>query len=173
MSAATAEPKTAVKVPLLDLKAQYQSIEQDVRKVIDEVLVSQRFILGPNVTELEKEIAAYSQCGFGIGVSSGTDALLLALMALDVGHGDEVITTGSYGLNHVGGASGMSLKEVLDAAHGHEHNEDGSEMTAEQKAAHEEDRVASAGEAHGAARSASVGRAQRDAAADVVACAAA
>lgn len=51
--------------------------------------------------------------------------------------GDEVITTGSYGLNHVGGSSGMSLKEVLDAAHGHEHNEDGSEMTAEQQAAPE------------------------------------
>ena len=77
-----------VEVPLLDLKAQYESIEKEVTVVMLETCASQRFILGPKVDELEKKIAAYSQCQYGIGVSSGTDALLVALMALDVGPGD-------------------------------------------------------------------------------------
>ena len=80
-------------MPLLDLKAQYASIREEVREAVDRVLDSQAFILGPEVEKLEKEIAEYSQCGFGIGVSSGTDALLVSLMALGVGPGDEVITS--------------------------------------------------------------------------------
>jgi dTDP-4-amino-4,6-dideoxygalactose transaminase len=80
-------------VPLLDLKAQYATIRDQVRLAVDRVLESQRFILGPEVEALEQEIAQYSQCKFGIGVSSGTDALLVALMALDLKPGDEVITT--------------------------------------------------------------------------------
>ena len=80
-------------VPLLDLHAQFTSIEAEIRSAMDRVLSSQYFIMGPEVAALEKEIAAYSQCRFGIGVSSGTDALLVALMALDIGPGDEVITT--------------------------------------------------------------------------------
>ena len=83
----------AIDVPLLDLKAQFVAIEQEVMQAIHDTCNSQRFILGPQVEDLEKKIAAYSQCQFGIGVSSGTDALLVALMALDVGPGDEVITT--------------------------------------------------------------------------------
>jgi dTDP-4-amino-4,6-dideoxygalactose transaminase/acetyltransferase-like isoleucine patch superfamily enzyme len=80
-------------VPLLDLKAQYATIRQAIEPVIKEVVESQYFILGPKVKELEKKIAAYSQCNHAIGVSSGTDALLIALMALDLKPGDEVITT--------------------------------------------------------------------------------
>jgi dTDP-4-amino-4,6-dideoxygalactose transaminase len=80
-------------IPLLDLKAQYVTIRDDVRLAMDRVLESQRFILGPEVEALEREVAEYSQCRFGIGMSSGTDALLAALMALDIKSGDEVITT--------------------------------------------------------------------------------
>ncbi|HOG45003.1 MAG TPA: DegT/DnrJ/EryC1/StrS family aminotransferase [Anaerolineae bacterium] len=80
-------------VPLLDLKAQYAAIRDEVREAVDRVLESQRFILGSEVEALEREVAAYSECEHGIGVSSGTDALLIALMALDIKPGDEVITT--------------------------------------------------------------------------------
>jgi dTDP-4-amino-4,6-dideoxygalactose transaminase len=82
-----------LQVPLLDLQAQYRAIEAEVIEVLREVCASQKFILGVRVSELEERIAEYSQCRYGIGVSSGTDALLVALMALEVGPGDEVITT--------------------------------------------------------------------------------
>jgi dTDP-4-amino-4,6-dideoxygalactose transaminase len=82
-----------MKVPLLDLKAQYATIKDDVLAAVAEVLDSQACILGPKVAELEQRVAALSDCQFGIGVSSGTDALLASLMALDIGPGDEVITT--------------------------------------------------------------------------------
>lgn len=80
-------------VPLLDLKAQYATIRQQIESVLKDVVESQYFILGPKVKELEGKIAAYSQCSHAIGVSSGTDALLIALMAIDLKPGDEVITT--------------------------------------------------------------------------------
>jgi dTDP-4-amino-4,6-dideoxygalactose transaminase len=80
-------------VPLLDLKAQYSTIREEVRAAVDRVMESQVFIMGPEVTALEQEVAAYSQVRFGIGMSSGTDAILAALMAMDIGPGDEVVTT--------------------------------------------------------------------------------
>jgi len=80
-------------VPLLDLKAQYATIKDEMMPVIEEVMESQYFINGPAVKELEKAIAEYSNCAVGVGVSSGTDALLISLMTLGIGAGDEVITT--------------------------------------------------------------------------------
>lgn len=82
-----------MKVPLLDLKKQYEGIKEDVMKAVNEVFDSQMFILGPKVEELEKEIASYCRCNYAVGVSSGTDALLLSLMTAGVGFGDLVITT--------------------------------------------------------------------------------
>jgi len=79
--------------PFLDLKAQYRSIKPEIDAAIQRVMESQHFILGPEVEGLEKEVAAYSHAQFGIGCASGSDALLLALMALEIGPGDEVITT--------------------------------------------------------------------------------
>jgi dTDP-4-amino-4,6-dideoxygalactose transaminase len=78
-------------VPLLDLKAQYAQIKDDVLRVTEEVYASQMFILGKRVDEFERHFATYCQSRFAVGVSSGTDALLIALMVLDIQQGDEVI----------------------------------------------------------------------------------
>ncbi|MEE8423734.1 MAG: DegT/DnrJ/EryC1/StrS family aminotransferase, partial [Thermodesulfobacteriota bacterium] len=82
-----------MKVPLLDLKAQYQTIKEEIKSRLDEVFESQWFVLGPNVEALEKEISTYCGAKYGIGVASGSDALLLSLMALNISYGDVVITT--------------------------------------------------------------------------------
>jgi dTDP-4-amino-4,6-dideoxygalactose transaminase len=80
-------------IPILDLKAQYQTIKEEINQKVSEVLSSQSFILGAEVDALEKEIASLSGTNFGIGVSSGSDALIISLMALGIGAGDAVVTT--------------------------------------------------------------------------------
>lgn len=80
-------------VPLLDLQAQYVSLRDELRRAVERVMSSQRFVLSDEVRELEKTIAAYCETKHAIGCASGSDALLLALMALDVKAGDEVITS--------------------------------------------------------------------------------
>lgn len=82
-----------MKVPLLDLKAQFASIKDETMEAVSKVFDNQQFINGPEVKILEQKIAEYCGCKRAIGVSSGTDALLCALMALDIGPGDEVVTS--------------------------------------------------------------------------------
>jgi dTDP-4-amino-4,6-dideoxygalactose transaminase len=82
-----------MRVPLLDLSEQYRALAAPIRQQIDEVLQSQRFILGPKVEQFERALCDYTGAKFAIGVSSGTDALLAVLMALEIGPGDAVITT--------------------------------------------------------------------------------
>jgi len=83
----------APSVPLIDLVAQYQSIREEVKSAVDEVFETQRFVLGDEVEALEEEIASYCDARHAIACGSGTDALVLSLMALDIGPGDEVITS--------------------------------------------------------------------------------
>jgi dTDP-4-amino-4,6-dideoxygalactose transaminase len=80
-------------MPFLDLKAQYAGIRQEVLEAVTRVLDSQHFILGPEVEAFEKEVSALTACRHAIGCASGSDALILALLALEIGRGDEVITT--------------------------------------------------------------------------------
>ena len=85
--------QTQMSVPLLDLRAQYAPLREETLAAVERVFESQGFILGAEVEALEAEVAEYSQTRFAVGCASGSDALLLALMALDVKAGDEVVTT--------------------------------------------------------------------------------
>lgn len=105
--------------PFLDLRAQYRTIKREIDAAVQRVLESQHFILGPEVAALEEEIAAYSQAQFGIACASGSDALLMALMALEVGPGDEVVTTPFTFVATAGGIARLRARPVfidIDAA---------------------------------------------------------
>ncbi len=91
-SGATSSPPTSV-LPFLDLKAQFENIRDEVMNAISRVMQSQGFILGPEVSRLEAEIAEYVGCRFAVACASGSDALLLSLIAIGICPGDEVITT--------------------------------------------------------------------------------
>lgn len=80
-------------VPLLDLNAHHKPLQEEILAALEQTFRSQAFILGPDVTKLEERVAAYCQAKYGVGLTSGTDALLIALMALGIGPGDEVITS--------------------------------------------------------------------------------
>ncbi len=96
-------PAMPVTVPLLDLKAQYATIKNEILAAIEPVLESQYFIMGPDIAALEKECAAYCHCAHAVGCASGSDALLLALMAIGIEPGDEVLCP-SYTFFATGGS---------------------------------------------------------------------
>jgi len=102
-----------VQVPLLDLKAQYATIKDEILAAVTEVLESQRCIGGPKVAELEDKIAALCECKFAVGASSGTDAIMNSLMSLEIGPGDEVITTPFTFFSTVGCIARVGAKIVF------------------------------------------------------------
>ncbi len=101
------------KVPLLDIAAQFNPIEKEIRAAIDGVLATHRYIQGPEVQGLESEVASYVNAKSGVGVSSGSDALIISLMTLGVGQGDEVITTPYTFFATVGAIARVGAKPVF------------------------------------------------------------
>ena len=115
-------------VPLLDLKAHHEPLHQEIMEGIERVFKSQAFILGPEVGKLEERVATYCQAKYGIGVTSGTDALLIALMAIGVGPGEEVITTPYSFFATAGAVARLGAKPVLVDIDPHTFNMDPSQI---------------------------------------------
>lgn len=102
-----------MQVPLLDLKAQYATIKDEVRQSVETVLESQHFIMGPQVKSLEEKVAAYTNSKYAIGCASGSDALLISLMAIDLKPGEEVITTPYTFFATAGAIARLNAKTVF------------------------------------------------------------
>src|SRR5438093_1021008 len=102
-----------MRVPLIDLKSQYSKIRDEIRVAMDAVLQKQQFILGEEVRELENEMAALCGTRFAIGCASGTDALLLPLLALNVKEGDEIITSAYSFFSTAGMIAWLDAKPVF------------------------------------------------------------
>lgn len=101
------------KIPIVDLRAQHRKIRDEVRQAIDAVNDSQQFILGPAVKRFEEQMAAYLSCDSAVGVASGSDALLLALMALGIGPGDAVVTTPFTFFSTISSITRLGAKPLL------------------------------------------------------------
>ena len=111
-----------MQIPLVDLQAQYQTIKHDVMAAIEDVLEDMHLFLGPHVQAFEQEFAAYCDCDYGVGVSSGTDALVLALRACGIGPDDEVITVANTFIATVEAIALVGAKPVFVDVDPHTYN---------------------------------------------------